>query len=327
MKFPEFSLSHPAGGNRSAHHPAEQQKISKMASFNPGHILTHFRIQEKIAEGGMGVVYKALDLNLQRPVALKFLPPHLSAQAKKKQQFLAEARLISSLDHPYICTVHEIFETDDQSLVMVMPCYNGRTLRDYQNHKGLNQSDAIAVTKQIACGLAKAHGHDIVHQDVKPDNIIVTDDDIVKIIDFGIAKLANGKNRGDISGTAAYMSPEQLNGGDVDQRTDIWSLGVLFYEMLSGKLPFDGEYEQVIVYSIIKEEPQPLKNVSKGLQQIVFKCLSKNPAERYQSMRDLMTAIEIHLAREKYATRAGKEENRSGSSRLFSGVAFLTFGT
>jgi serine/threonine-protein kinase len=265
-----------------------------------GKTISHYKIIEKIGEGGMGYIYKAYDLNLQRQVALKILPPHLCQKENEKNRFLQEARLLSSLEHPYICTIHDIFEGDEGALYMVMTCYQGKTLRDYRQENQISQEKAISIVKQIASGLIEAHNKGIVHQDIKPENVIITSGDMVKIIDFGVAQLIGhyrkDKNKTSM-GTLAYMSPEQTNRISVDHRTDIWSLGIVFYEMLSGKLPFDDEFEQAIVYSILKEEPPKLKQIPKELSLIVSKCLEKDRNNRYQNMREMLTDLEVFLTK------------------------------
>jgi len=275
-----------------------------------GKTISHYKVVEKIGEGGMGYIYKAFDLNLQRPVALKILPPHLCQKEEQKNQFLQEARLLSSLEHPYICTIHDIFESDEGALYMVMTCYEGKTLRNYLLEETVNQKKTISIIKQIASGLIFAHEKGIVHQDIKPENVIITSNDIVKIIDFGIAQLNNhnSKDKSKTSmGTIAYMSPEQTNRGAVDHRTDIWSLGIVLYEMLSGKLPFDDEFEQAIIYAIIKQKPAELKHVPKQLNRIVLKCLKKDRKDRYQNMHELLTDLEVFLTRNNKLASYGRK--------------------
>ena len=183
---------------------------------------------------------------------------------------------------------------------MVMTCYEGKTLRKHLQEDTVNQERAISIIKQIASGLTVAHEKGIVHQDVKPENVIITTNDMVKIIDFGIAQLMghnlNGKSKNSM-GTIAYMSPEQTSRGVIDHRTDIWSLGIVFYEMLSGSLPFDDEFEQAIIYAIMKEKPKALKNVPKQLSRIVIKCLEKDRQNRYKDIREMLTDIEVFLTR------------------------------
>jgi len=270
-----------------------------------GTAISHYRILEKLGAGGMGIVYKAEDLILKRTVALKFLPPALAGDPETKKRFIHEAVAASALDHPNICTIYEITETDDGQMFMAMPCYNGETLKDRMAAEKLNGrpplsiNECIDITMQIARGLAKAHEEGIVHRDIKPANIIVTQDGIVKILDFGLAKLTHQTRLtkpGVTMGTAAYMSPEQASGEAVDQRTDLWSLGILFYEMVTGQLPFKGDHELAIIQSVRKESPAPLcasvSDVPFCLQGIIDKCLCKNPKGRYETALQIIADLE-----------------------------------
>jgi dienelactone hydrolase len=255
-----------------------------------GATISHFRILEKLGEGGMGVVYKAHDTRLDRPVALKFLPPDLTRDPEARERFIHEAKAASALRHPNICTIHDIDETEDHQLFICMDLYEGETLKKKIERGPLPIDEAVGLAMQVARGLAKAHEAGMVHRDIKPANIMVTKDGEAKIVDFGLAKLA-GRTRltktGTTVGTVAYMSPEQALGQDADQRTDIWSLGVVLYEMLTGQLPFKGDYEQAIIYLIINGEPEPIRKVNPAvppeLGQIVNRTLQKNPGSRYQT--------------------------------------------
>ena len=257
--------------------------------------ISHYRILEKLGEGGMGVVYKAEDTKLKRTVALKFLPREYSTDINAKERFIHEARAASALDHPNICSIHEIGETEDSQSYIAMACYEGAPLKSKIEEGRIKIEKAIEYIIQIANGLKRAHEAGIVHRDIKPANIIITEHDEVKILDFGLAKLA-GQTRltkeGMTVGTIAYMSPEQAHGQEVDHRTDIWSLGVMLYEMLTGQLPFKGDYEQAIVYSVMNEEPLPPcvlnEDISTELESIIQKCLAKNPENRYQSVEELL---------------------------------------
>ncbi|MEE9189587.1 MAG: serine/threonine-protein kinase, partial [Candidatus Neomarinimicrobiota bacterium] len=263
-----------------------------------GKTISHYKILEKLGEGGMGDVYKAEDTNLDRVVALKFLPLAMTRDEEVKMRFVNEAKAASALDHSNICTIFEIDKTDEGQLFISMGYYEGETLEQKIKQNPLEIEEAIDITIQIAQGLDKAHNKKIVHRDIKSANIIITNDNVVKIVDFGIAKLA-GQTRitqdGTSLGTATYKSPEQTLSKDVDHRTDIWSLGVVLYEMLTGLTPFQGEYEQAVVYSILNEEPESLTKhrigIPKELEQIVNKALAKNTDERYQNLEYLIVDL------------------------------------
>ncbi|MFQ5641552.1 MAG: protein kinase, partial [bacterium] len=295
-----------------------------------GQTISHYRILEKLGEGGMGVVYKAKDTKLKRTVALKFLPPDLTRDDEAKERFMLEAQAASALDHPNICTIHEIDETKDGQLFIAMACYQGETLKQRLESVGANGrsplpvAEAIEIVIQIAHGLAKAHEQGIVHRDIKPANIMVTTDGIVKILDFGLAKLTGATQltkTGTTLGTVAYMSPEQAQGVTVDHRTDIWSLGVVLYEMVSGELPFRGEYEAAVIYSILNEAPEQETAIPANLQQIVAKALAKEPEERYQQMDELLADLNsLKKELESEATKETAAEEKAAPS-----IAVLPF--
>ncbi|MCH6573926.1 MAG: protein kinase [Bacteroidetes bacterium] len=256
-----------------------------------GKTISHYKIIEKLGGGGMGVVYKAVDTKLDRTIALKFLPPHLLADKEAEQRFISEAKAASSFDHPNICTIHEIGKTDDDQLFIVMAYYQGETLKKKIEKGPIKTEEAIDIVIQVAEGLKRAHNKGIVHRDIKPANIFITNDGIAKILDFGLAKVstqAQITTMGTTMGTVGYMSPEQTKGEEVDHRTDIWSLGVVLYQMLSGSLPFQGDYEQAIIYSILNEEPTLLKSLPKDLENILNKALQKNPNDRYNNLNDML---------------------------------------
>ncbi len=241
----------------------------------------------------MGVVYKATDTRLNRTVALKFLPPHLSASEQDKARFIQEAQSASSINHPNICTIHDIQEHESQMFI-VMEYVEGQTLRARLEAKNINLKAAIEIGIQIADGLSAAHERGIVHRDIKPENIMVRKDGIAQIMDFGLAKL-HGVSRltkeGSTVGTAGYMSPEQVQGLEADHRSDIFSLGVLLYEMFSGQPPFKGVHETALMYEIVNVDAAPASTVNNeidpALDAIVLECLAKEPDERYQSAKEV----------------------------------------
>ncbi|MDH4222224.1 MAG: protein kinase [candidate division Zixibacteria bacterium] len=262
-----------------------------------GRTISHYRILEKLGEGGMGVVYKAEDTKLKRTVALKFLPPHISESGEEKERFIHEAQSASALNHPNITTIHEIDEFEGQMFIVMEYC-EGRTLKQIIGKETLSIKKVLDIGIQVCEGLNAAHKKEIVHRDIKSDNIMVTKEGQVKIMDFGLAKLKGAtkltKTRSTL-GTAAYMSPEQAQGEEVDSRSDIFSFGVVLYELLTGKLPFEGEHHAAIIYSIINEEPQPIarfnNQVSAKLEDMVFKALAKDKEERYQHIDDLLADL------------------------------------
>ncbi len=259
-----------------------------------GKTITHYRILEKIGEGGMGVVYKAEDTNLKRIVALKFLPPEWIGNPDAKERFLREARAAASLDHPNICTVYEIDEAEGQTFIS-MAYIEGKTLKNLLEFGPLDIQVAQRIIVQIAQGLHAAHQKGVVHRDVKAANIILTEKRQAKITDFGLAKLEMGADITQtitIMGTVAYMSPEQARGDYVDLRTDIWSLGVLFYEMLTGQLPFSRDTYPAELQAIMTEDPTPLashrSDVPEMLKMVISKSLEKNLDRRYKSLEEFI---------------------------------------
>ena len=257
-----------------------------------------FRIIETLGKGGMGVVYKAEDTMLKREVALKFLSPDLVIDTEACERLIIEAQAASRLDHPNICTIYEIGETEDGRMYIAMPYYQGTTLKEKIRSGEIELEEGLDIIRQMAQGLAKAQGKGITHRDIKPANVIVTEDGLVKVVDFGVAKLA-GMSRitktGATMGTVAYMSPEQVQGEEVDSRTDIWSLGVVMYEILTGQLPFKGESEQSVLYSIINNEPEQISNLVVGLPEelgaMVVKALQKDATKRYQSFDEFLAGL------------------------------------
>jgi serine/threonine protein kinase/Flp pilus assembly protein TadD len=262
-----------------------------------GKTILHYEILEKLGEGGMGVVYKAEDTKLKRDVAIKFLPSRISANEEERERFNIEAQAAAALNHPNIAHIYAIEETDDEMFI-VMEYIDGQELKNIIKTEILNSKSAIDYAIQIAEGLQAAHKKDIVHRDIKSANIMITEDGKVKIMDFGLAKVRGGTlvtKAGTTLGTAAYMSPEQARGDEVDHRSDIWSFGVVLYEMLTGQLPFSGDYEAAVAYSILNENPKPINEerpeIPLELQNIVTNALQKNPEERYQQVQDLLTDL------------------------------------
>jgi len=266
------------------------------ADVSPGSILkAKYRILGEVARGGMGVVYSAEDLRLKRTVALKFLSPELTREREARERFVHEAQAASELDHPNICTIHEIDETEAGQMYIAMTYYKGESLKDKIKRGPLEVNEALDIADQLARGLQKAHQRDILHRDIKPANILITEDGLVKIVDFGLARLARATRvtrAGTTMGTAAYMSPEQAQGQETDRRTDLWSLGVVLYEMLTGQLPFKGEREASLLYAIVHEQPEHLKSlkpdVPPDFERIVQRALEKKPEARYSSAEEML---------------------------------------
>ena len=253
-----------------------------------------YQIIEELGRGGMGVVYKAHDTKLKRTVALKFLPSELTHISEVKERFMREAQAAAALDHPNICTVHEFDESEEKTFIS-MAYIEGQSLKKKIESGPLELDEALSTALQVAEGLKGAHKKGVVHRDIKSANIMVTEDNQAKIMDFGLARKTGGTlltKEGMTMGTIAYMSPEQARGEEVDHRTDIWSFGVVLYETFTGQLPFKGEHDQGVVYSILNEQPKPVTDLQAeipgAIEQIVGKALEKNPDERYQQIDDLL---------------------------------------
>jgi serine/threonine protein kinase/WD40 repeat protein len=317
---PQASLRRPARSSRPV--PPEEDPMI-------GREVDHYRVLGHLGGGGMGVVYKAEDTRLQRTVALKFLPPALTRDPVAKSRFLQEARAASALDHPNVCTVYDIGELDDGQLYLAMPAYDGETLKKRIERGPLPMEEAVDIAKQVAQGLAKAHRQGIVHRDIKPANLMLTGDGLVKILDFGLAKLAGsaGLTRaGFCVGTPSYMSPEQAR-GEVDLRTDLWSLGVVLYEMLTGLLPFQAESDPGIVHAVIHEEPSPLTRwrpeVPPALERIIAGLLKKDPGDRYPTAEHVLADLRA-LGGPPTRTRLSTEiPQPGGRRRWWVGVGIL----
>jgi len=292
-----------------------------------------YTIIDELGRGGMGVVYKAEDTKLKRTVALKFLPPELTHIPEVKERFTREAQAAAALDHPSICTVYEFDEAKETSFIS-MAYIEGQSLRKKIESGPLELEEALRIATQVAEGLQEAHKKGVVHRDIKSANIMVTERGEAKIMDFGLARVTESSlvtQEGMTMGTVTYMSPEQARGEKVDHRTDIWSLGVVFYEMLTGKLPFLGEHEQAIVYAILKEKPKPITDIKAGIpvsiEQVVSKALEKDPDKRYQQVEELLEdlkSITAGIVPEEIKVRLRKEKLRKRKrAMLFGGAAGL----
>jgi len=254
-----------------------------------------YRLQREIGRGGMGVVFQARDTRLDRDVALKFLPASLAAHREAHDRFLAEARAASALDHPAICTVYDLGETDDGQMYIAMAFYPGRTLAARLADGPLPVDLALRLARQVAEGLGRAHEAGIIHRDVKPSNLLVTERDEIKILDFGVAKLEGGAaltRPGALVGTLSYMSPEQFTGDELDRRSDLWSLGAVMYEMIAGRRPFEAAHPAATMEAILGREPPPLQEVQPevpaGVAAAIHRLLAKEPARRYGSAAELV---------------------------------------
>lgn len=262
-----------------------------------GKTISHYRILEKLGEGGMGVVYRAHDTKLDRNVALKFLPQHLSGNEAEHARFLQEAKAAATLNHPNVCVIHAIEDVDDLRFI-VMEFVEGTNLKTKTETGRLSADQAIEYALHIAEGLRAAHERGIMHRDIKSDNIMITRDGQVKIMDFGLAKLKGSTGltkTGTTVGTIAYMSPEQIQGADINQQTDLWSLGVLMYEMLTGQFPFRGEHEAAIMYEVLNADPQPIQRVRpdlpEHLQALISRLLQKDRSQRITSAKDVIASL------------------------------------
>ena len=294
-----------------------------------GRTISHYKIIEKLGEGGMGVVYKAEDTKLQRPVALKFLPSNLLGDEEAKVRFLREARAAAALQHPNICTVYEIDEADGYTFI-VMAYLEGEDLRKHIEKGPLSLDRLLDIAIQVARGLQEAHSKGVVHRDIKPANIMDTTTGQAVLMDFGLAQIASAASKltreGTTLGTSAYMSPEQTSGEKLDQRTDIWALGVVLYEMATGQVPFQGHYEQAILYSILYEAPEPITALRTGippeLERIANKCLAKRADERYQTVSDLLA--DLGALKRSRESSEGKRQS-SGTRDARPSIAVLPF--
>jgi serine/threonine protein kinase len=306
-----------------------------MTASSSGQTIAHYEILEELGRGGMGVVYKAKDIRLERTVALKMLPDHLSGDDEAKARFLHEGRAASALDHPSICTIFDVGESDDGRLFMAMAYVDGPSLSDLIAERPLELDRALEIAIDVGEGLQHSHDSGVVHRDIKPSNVMLTSSGYVKVLDFGLARLAGATiltASGTTLGTAAYMSPEQAQGQRADARADIWALGVILYEMITGVRPFAGEYQQALTYAIINEQPEPLTALRTGvpleLDRIVDKALAKNPAERYQHIVELL--VDLRNARKRLSDNSdgsGTRQRPTGRAGLVMLVAAVTLAS
>jgi Tol biopolymer transport system component len=318
----ESLLARPAEGHDFLEAPALEVAAKALAEEKTtappidltGRTIAHYRVLEKIGAGGMGVVYKARDLHLGRFVALKLLPPEYVADPERRRRFVQEARAASALNHPNIVTIHDITHEAGTDFI-VMECVEGKTLDRRIGHRGLQLPDVLKYAVQIADALAKAHSAGIVHRDLKPTNVMVSNDGAVKVLDFGLAKLteqiqgdetssrvtvdSEGRpitEEGLIVGTVTYMSPEQAEGKKIDARSDIFSLGTVLYEMVTGQKAFQGTSKMSTLSAILHQEPKPVSTIAQAipaeLERLINRCLRKDPSRRFQHMDDVKVALD-----------------------------------
>jgi serine/threonine protein kinase/tetratricopeptide (TPR) repeat protein len=286
----------------------------------PGSVISHYRIEKKIGGGGMGEVYLAEDTKLHRRVALKFLPAQYASDPELKARFTREAQAAACLSHPNIVTIHEVSEYQEKPFI-VMEFVEGESIRDLVSKRLLPVDQVLDIAVQIGEGLAKAHKMGIIHRDVKSQNILIDKEDRARILDFGLAKVKKDSmltQSGVPMGTVAYMSPEQARGAEVDHRTDIWSLGVVLYEMLTGQMPFKGEHDQAVIHSILNAEPVHIgslrEEIPKSLTKTVARSLCKAPAQRYQSMEELLIDLR-EVRKDLEVTEAAPPRRRKARKR------------
>jgi serine/threonine protein kinase len=287
-----------------------------------GQTISHYKILEKLGEGGMGVVYKALDINLDRIIALKFLPRQTVLTQEDKARFTQEAQAAARLNHPSVAMVYQFDEADDPTSgekisFMAMEFVDGVTLTSKIEERPFRLEEVFRLACIVAEALSKAHSLGIVHRDIKSDNIMIAKDGSIKVMDFGLAAIA-GRSRftkvGTTLGTVAYMSPEQTKGEPVDRRSDIWSLGIVLYEIITGRRPFQGDYDHALMYQIVNVDPPPLtslrSSVPTELELIMKKALQKDPESRYQHLDELL--VDLRAAQSSFE---GDRDSRTTTSK------------
>ncbi len=283
-----------------------------------GTTISHYEITAGLGRGGMGVVYRARDTRLNRDVAIKVLAGHLKGDEKAQARFEQEARAASALNHDHIGAVHDVGVTEDGQMYSVIAYYEGSALDDLIDEGPLPESDAIRYASQASSALAAAHRAGIIHRDIKPANMMIPDGGSLKILDFGLAKLAGAVDltvTGSTLGTMAYMSPEQTRGETATSASDVWSLGVVMYEMLSGHRPFEGSYPSAVVYSILNVEAPRLEGVSENIADLVQSCLSKEASER-ATAEDLATRLRSSAGTVAASGSADASARSTGPKRL-----------